>query len=385
MRIVDTLNVCSVSMGNSKKLAILFGLLAWLSSVALAQSTTTYAAEPFELAHLLVQPGEMLSGEITIDPIGDDSGTFIPITVLHGTRAGPVLSLIAGIHGSEYAPILAMQELPSLIDPSQLSGTVIVVHIANIPAFTGRTVYFGPGDLKNLNRSFPGDADGTITERIADALTRHVIKRADYLIDIHAGDANESLRPSYSAYYAEAGGDEVIAESRRIAMAFGLETIVQFAGAYDSVEDAIYTSAQAVTLGIPAMDVESGERGLTNDKYTDPIIAGVLSVMRELEMIEGEPGLPQNPLIISDRARVYSEYAGIWHVNPLVQTGDYVSRGTWLGVITDYFGNELDTVSAPESGVLLILFSSPPVNEGDPLVVIGKLPIPSNVNSEVDG
>ena len=269
---------------------------------------------------------------------------------------------------------MAMQRLPALIDPNGLAGTLIVVHVANMPAFQGRTIYFGPGDLKNLNRSFPGDADGTVTERIAYTLTQHVMMRSDYLIDIHAGDANESLRPSYSAYYAEAGGETVVRESKRIAVAFGLDTIVQFAGSYDSVEEAIYTSAQAVTLGIPAMDVESGELGRADEPYVDPITEGALNVMRELNMIAGEPELPPNPLFIADRARVYSEHTGIWYADTLVQTGDYVSEGTRLGRITDYHGNELETITAPASGILLILFGTPPVNEGDNIVVVGKVP-----------
>ena len=136
-----------------------------------------------------------------------------------------------------------MQELAGRIDSSQLSGTLIIVHIANMPAFVGRTVYLSPNGLKNLNRSFPGNIAGTITERIAYMLTSEVIVRSDYLVDIHPGDANESLRPSYSAYYCEAGGLEVVAESKRLAVAFGLETIIQFSGSYNSLDDAIYTSA----------------------------------------------------------------------------------------------------------------------------------------------
>lgn len=346
--------------------------VAIFSNVAVAQPGTL-AVSPFELAQLVVQPGDQLSGEISVDAGPDDEGSFIPVTITHGSNPGPVLTLIAGIHGSEYAPIMAMQRLPALIDPNSLSGTLIVVRVANIPAFQGRTIYFGPGDLKNLNRSFPGDADGTITERIADTLTQQVMMRSDYLIDIHAGDANESLRPSYSAYYAEAGGESVVQESRRIAVAFGLDTIVQFAGSYDSVEEAIYTSAQAVTLGIPAMDVESGELGKADDPYVDPITDGALNVMRELNMIAGEPDLPPNPLFIRDRARVYSAHDGIWYADALVQTGDYVSEGARLGKITDYHGNELETIVAPASGILLILFGTPPVNEGDNIVVIGRV------------
>ncbi|MBU14541.1 MAG: succinylglutamate desuccinylase [Gammaproteobacteria bacterium] len=346
---------------------------AIISHTAVAQPSIS-KVNSFELAQIIVQPGEQLSGKIPISAGSDGVGSFIPMTITHGVNAGPVLTLIAGIHGSEYAPIMAMQRLPELVDANALSGTLIVVHVANMPAFRGRSIYVGPGDLKNLNRSFPGDADGTITGRIAHTLTQQIMVRSDYLIDVHAGDGNEKLRPSYSAYYAEAGGEAVVQESKRIAVAFGLGTIVQFAGSYDSVEDAIYTSAQAVTLGIPAIDVESGELGRTDGAYVDPIITGALNVMRELNMIAGEPDLPPNPLFIRDRARVYSAHDGIWHADELVQSGDYVSAGTRLGVITDYFGTEMETITAPASGILLILFGTPPVNKGDNIVVIGRVP-----------
>ena len=356
--------------------------LMLLAPIAFAQSGSEELREPFRLMQLEVPAGERISGKLPVNGGVDGVETFIPVTVFHGRDSGPVLSLIAGIHGSEYSPIISMQRLPELLDPQAMAGTLIIVHIANLPAFQGRSVYFGPDDLKNLNRSFPGKADGTVTERIAFTLSEEIMPLSDYLIDIHSGDGNESLRPSYSAYYAEAGGTEVVGQSRRLAVAFGLETIVQFAGSYSSLDDAIYTSAQSVTRGIPSIDVESGELGVIDDVFIDPITDGALSVLRELGMVAGEPIVPANPLFISDRARVYSEYEGIWHKNILVQTGDYVTEGTELGVITDYFGKELQTVVAPASGILLILFGTPPVNVDDNIAVIGKVqPSISSLNS----
>ena len=206
-----------------RHVSITTALLFILVAEVLAQDDeliTNNANAAFEIGDVFVSAGETYRGELKV-PNGDDGiDSFIPITVHHGANPGPVLSLIAGIHGSEYSPILAMQELAELIDPSQMSGTLVIVHIANMPAFTGRTIYFGPNDLKNLNRSFPGDINGTITERIAFTLKNEVMMRADYLVDIHSGDANESLRPSYSAYYAEAGGNKVGEEARRLAVAF---------------------------------------------------------------------------------------------------------------------------------------------------------------------
>ena len=347
-----------------------------------AQSGAAELRKPFRLMQLEVPAGKRISGKLAIKGGSDGVETFIPVTIFHGREPGPVLSLIAGIHGSEYSPIISMQRLPELLDPQAMAGTLIIVHIANLPAFQGRSVYFGPDDLKNLNRSFPGKADGTVTERIAFTLSEEIMPLSDYLIDIHSGDGNESLRPSYSAYYAEAGGTEVVGQSRRLAVAFGLDTIVQFAGSYSSLDDAIYTSAQSVTRGIPSIDVESGELGVIDDVFIDPITDGAMSVLRELGMVAGEPIVPANPLFISDRARVYSEYEGIWHKNMLVQTGDYVTEGTELGVITDYFGKELQTVVAPASGILLILFGTPPVNVDDNIAVIGKVqPSISSLNS----
>ena len=354
--------------------SIFYWVCVLFSPIVVAQGDVKQLREPFRLMQLEVPAGERISGKLSVNGGADGVDTFIPVTVFHGRDSGPVLSLIAGIHGSEYSPIISMQRLPELLDPQAMAGTLIVVHIANLPAFQGRSIYFGPDDLKNLNRSFPGKADGTVTERIAFTLTEEIMPLSDYLIDIHSGDGNESLRPSYSAYYAEAGGTEVVDQSRRLAVAFGLETIVQFAGSYSSLDDAIYTSAQSVTRGIPSIDVESGELGVIDDVFIDPITDGALSVLRELGMIEGKPIVAANPLVISDRARVYSEYEGIWHKDALVKTGDFVTKGTELGVITDYFGKELQTVVAPASGVLLILFATPPVNVDDNIAVIGAVP-----------
>lgn len=351
-------------------------LIYALTVLSIGNAVAQESREAFSIADMLVPPGQSMSGEIHVAALGDDPGTFIPVTVFHGSKPGPVMSFIAGIHGSEYSPILSMQQLPTLLDPQELSGTVIIVHIANMPSFQSRTVYYGPRDQKNLNRSFPGSPDGTITERIADTITREVIAVSDYLIDIHSGDGNESLRPSYAAYYGNGGTPEVNAESRRLAVAFGFETVVLMGGTYNSIEEGIYTSAQAIARGIPAMDVESGELGLVNNRFIDPITQGAINVLREFDMISGEAESPQNPFFVKNRSRIYSEYDGIWHADPLVQTGDYVTAGTRLGRITDYFGNELETIRAPASGVLIILFGTPPVNEGDNIVVIGEIPAP---------
>jgi len=356
------------------QLVLLGSLLASIGVHSVAQESSRVHNSAFVLDNLYVEPGEKLSGRISIPALNGDEGTFIPVTVINGAHEGPVLSLIAGVHGSEYSPILAMQSLTQLIDPSEMNGTLIVVHIANLPSFQGRTIYVSPVDKKNLNRSFPGDSDGTLTSRIAMALTSNVIDRSDFLIDIHSGDGNESLRPAYAAYYKELGDDELIRQSRQLALNFGLDTIVRFPGGYDSVDEAIYTSAQALLRGVPAIDIESGELGIIQDRFIQAIADGAKSVMRGLGMLDGAPSIAEAPIFIDERARIYSEIEGVWYPDTNAITGEIVTEGTTLGYITDYHGNRLEEVKANATGILLILFGTPPVNVGDNIAVIGKLP-----------
>jgi hypothetical protein len=157
-------------------------------------------------------------------PAGSDAGTQIPVTTISGAGPGPTLALIAGNHGYEYPPILALQRLRTLIDPAKLKGSIIMVHVANMPSFLGRTVYFSPIDGKNLNRVYPGRGDGTVSERIAYAITTEVIERADYVLDLHCGDGNESLRPY--VYQTVTGNQKMDDAMARMALAFGIDHIV---------------------------------------------------------------------------------------------------------------------------------------------------------------
>ena len=220
-------------------------------------------AESFTVGTVVAERGHMNSGYLNI-PAGVDEGTELPITVANGASEGPVLVLIAGTHGYEYPGITALQRVRKSLDPEQLSGTIIMVHIANVPSFLGRTIYYNPVDGKNLNRMYPGDAKGTLSQRIAYAITHEVIEKADYLVDLHAGDGNESLRPY--VYMPVTGEAELDAATKGLAVAFGLDHIVIDASELRSIDDSLYTDQTALVRGIPAITTETGQMG-SNDNY----------------------------------------------------------------------------------------------------------------------
>ena len=283
--------------------------------------------------------------------------TTIPITVYKGSKPGPVLALTAGIHGYEYPPVLALQRL----QVKKLTGTLIVVHVANMPSFLGRTVYFSPLDGKNLNRVFPGKKDGTASEQIAYAITTEVIDKCDYLLDLHCGDGNESLRPYvYQTVTGDAAFDARIAE---LAANFGFDHIVIDKNRPKDAARSLYCSNTAITRGKPAMTVESGFLGGTDEKSTAAIVRGVESVMRYLKMIDGKPARVKKAVYLDPAEVLNSPATGILY--PRVERNAMVKKGAVLAHITDFFGKKIADVKAPFAGVVLYVVATPPITEAD--------------------
>lgn len=300
-------------------------------------------------------------------PAGRDSGTEIPVTTIRGARPGPVLALMAGNHGYEYTPILALQRLRSSIKPAALSGNVILVHAANVPSFTGRTIYFSPVDGKNLNRVYPGKPDGTVSERIAHAITTQVIEKADYVMDLHCGDGNESLRPY--VYQEVTGNPKLDAAIADLALAFGLDHIVIDRDRPKDPAASIYCSNTAITRGKPALTVESGYLGSTDEPSIRQITDGVMGVMRSLHMLEGAPVRPAKPVYLDPAQVMNAPASGILY--PHVQRDQKVKKGDLLAHVTDFFGKELGQVRAPFDGIVLYIVATPPITKDQPVAFIG--------------
>ena len=330
---------------------------------------STQTRDHFTVGPVTAQPGEKSSGTIEV-PAGKDAATTIPISVIHGARSGPVLALVAGNHGYEYSPILALQRLLPRLEPQQMAGTVIMVHVANTPSFLRRTVYYSPIDGHNLNRVYPGKTDGTVSERIAYQITKEVIERADYLLDLHCGDGNESLRP-YSYWDVNATDPVVVEGSKQLALAFGLERIVLDRDRPQDPARSSFCSTTAITRGKPAITIESGGLGATDHESIARIEWGVVNVMRHLKMLDGAAQMVEHPLFVDRNEVLRSPVTGIFY--PLVERGHTVTKGTLLGYITDFFGQRIFESRAPFSGEMFYILGTPPVSQGEPLAMVGHI------------
>ncbi len=341
---------------------VLLVLMLFLSS-----TLTSLAQKPLTVGSVTARPGEKVSGWLEV-PDGVDPGTRIPVTVVCGARPGPVLALVAGTHGYEYTSIVALQRLLPRLDPAKMAGSAILVHMACPPTFYGRRIYYGP-DGKNLNRMYPGKADGTVSERIAHVLTKEVIEKATHLADMHCGDGNESLRP-YS-YWMVSGNADVDAGSKQMALAFGLDHIVIDRQRPTDPAKSVYTATTAILRGKPAITTESGGMGLTDHASVAAQEAGALSLLAHLKILDTPSVRIENPVWIDRSEVLRSPAAGIWH--PAVEKMQSVAAGALLGRVTDPFGKVLHEARAPFAGEVLYVVATPPVNAGEPLAFVGHV------------
>jgi predicted deacylase len=346
-----------------KGLAILIGL-----PLVLALSGPGWAGADFVIGATKVKPGTTASGLLPV-PGPEGTATSIPYTVINGAKGGKVLALVAGVHAYEYPPILALYRLKSLIDPKALRGTVVMVHIANLPSFKKRTIYYGPDDWKNLNRVFPGDANGTTSQRIAAVLNDQVVGRADVLIDMHCGDGNEALIPY--TYWMITGDKAFDAGTRDLALAFGLPHIIIDDTRGHDLKDSKYLGNTAILRGKPAITTEAGFLGGTDEASVGRNVGGVLGVLRHLGMIDGVPGPVTDPVWIDKYEVVNSKWDGLF--TPRVEMGYFVRQGQIVGTVADYLGNWKEDVRAPFTGILLYVIGTPPCNAGEPLFEVGRV------------
>jgi predicted deacylase len=324
--------------------------------------------ETFIIGDIKVAPGEVRSGYLTV-PEKSDPGCFIPITVINGTKKGKTLALVAGVHGYEYPPILSLYRLKNKIDPESLSGTLVLVHIANLPGFQRRLIYYNPYDWKNLNRVFPGDPEGTSAQRIAYVLTEEVVKKCDCLIDLHCGDGNEALIPY--CYWMLSGDPKLDDITKEMVLAFGIKYIIIDKSRTKDVTESKYLGNTVVLHGKPAITTESGYLGKSDEESITRNIRGILSVMRYFGMIEGEPEPVRNPVWIDKYEVVYADMDGLFY--PETKMGYYVSKGEVVGSIVDYLGNVKQQLKSPFTGIILYIIETPPANKGEPLFEVGRI------------
>ena len=344
-------------------------LLTVLVLVSQAQDRSTFSVGTATAAR-----GRTATGVIEV-PQGIDTSTNIPIAVVHGSRPGPVLALVAGAHGTEYTSIIALEKLIGTLNPSEIAGTVIILPLVNIQSFERKVPHINPIDGVSMNRMYPGRLNGTQTERVSYLITKQVVEQCDHLIDLHGGDLDESLRP-YS-YWTKTGNEVQDKISKEMVLAFGLDHIIISADRPKDPNASRYLENTATTRGKPSITVEAGHAGTVESDDVQALMNGCLNVMRYLKMLPGTVTPVSHPVWIETIASVTSEQTGIFY--PLVRRGTYVERGMKIGYVTDYVGKTIYEAISPSAGIVLYICAVPSMRKGETIANVGIVANPESV------
>jgi predicted deacylase len=325
-------------------------------------------ATDFTVGTATAKLGQKITGFLQV-PAGIDPATEIPVALINGAKPGPTLALVAGSHGTEYASIVALQKMIQTVDPADISGVLIIVPLVNTGSFVQKVPHLNPADGKNMNRFYPGKADGTQTERALWAITKQIVERCDYLIDFHGGDIDENLLP-YS-YWPKTGNSSLDTVTRGMVLAFGLDHIIIETDRPTDPNHSRYLDTTAITRGKAAITVEAGRAGTTHAEDIDALIRGSLDVMRYLKMLTGAAAPLEHPVWVGNISMLTSDRDGVFYA--LVEPQMYVERGMRIGYLTDFFGSKVEDVTAPVSGIVLFVGAVPSMKKGDNISYIGEI------------
>jgi predicted deacylase len=282
-----------------------------------------------------------------VDP-ATGTETYVPVGTATGS-AGPVLCVIGGVHGSEYAAHDAVLQFWHRLDPEALQGEVRVVLAADVTAMVAHSAYVNPVDGKNLNRVWPGNADGTLTERIAHAITTNCIEGSDAVIDVHGGEWDEDIDCFIITH--RVGDADLDKRTVDLAMSLGF-SYVEVTDAHGPVLGTGTGSGEAMKGGRPAMTLEAGGAGGRQQRYVMAHVHGLENALRHLGILDG-------PTISFDGASVLLDHGilikttaeGLYR--PAVEVGEWIEAGGLFAEVLDLEGDVIEEIRVPEAGTVL--------------------------------
>lgn len=312
---------------------------------------------PIQIGELDVLAGRRGAGELPIARLVTGTRISLPVQVIHGTSDGPSVWLSAAVHGDEIAGVEIIRRVAEQLDPKRLAGTVIAVPIVNVHGFLNGDRYLP--DRRDLNRSFPGSANGSLAGRVANLFMNEIVSRCEVGIDLHTGSDHRTNLPQIRA-------DLDDDRTRQLAEAFGASIML-----HAKVRDGSLRGA-ATDLGKTVLLYEGGEAWRFDKDAIEVGTTGVLNVLSELAMIDRPTDTcPIQPRTSRRTSWIRARRSGIVRLD--VSLGDVVTKGQQIGVIHDSVGARLARVNASLDGVVIGHVQHPLVNQGDAVLNIAEI------------
>jgi predicted deacylase len=306
---------------------------------------------PITIGDSVIKPGSRVTVNLPVADLYTSTSLHMPVQVICGRKAGPVLFVSAAIHGDELNGVETIRRLLRLKALRSVRGTLLAVPIVNVHGFLNQSRYLP--DRRDLNRSFPGSPKGSIAARLANLFSQQILANADYGIDLHTGAINRSNLPQIRANLDDA-------PTLEIANAFGVPVIIN-----SNIRDGSLREC-ASERGMPMLIYEAGEALRFDETSIRAGLRGILNVMRHIGMLpEKKKSKRVTPVVARSTQWVRAGTSGI--VSRKVRLGSTVAKGQRLATISDPLGDEVEDVTASLDGIVIGRSNLPLAHEGDAL------------------
>ncbi|PLR91594.1 succinylglutamate desuccinylase/aspartoacylase family protein [Bacillus sp. T33-2] len=287
--------------------------------------------------------GEKTRGHLLVGSDTDGSPIQIPVLIASGAEEGPVVWVQGCIHGDEYGGAASIIRFIQELDLGQLKGTVVGVPVVNLPSFKAR-YRTSPIDGANLNRIFPGDPQGTFSQRLAHALIETISETADYVLDLHSGGIG--IHVDYFMICRQ-GKNEASRKSMWLAERMGAEVIWQAGG--PGATTGVGTD-YLTQKGIPAVTIEVGGGNVT-EKHEQLFKDSIGNALKALDMIPGEAPVQEEYAVYKQGDFIFAGQGGLFV--PACEVGSVISKGDLIGSIMNLYGEVTEEIRCSSDNAYL--------------------------------
>jgi len=315
---------------------------------------------PLKIGDISIQPGEKITLALPTPEIYTCAPIYIPVHVIHGKKAGPVLLVCGAIHGDEINGVAISQRLLKLRMLRSLQGTLIVVPTLNI--YGMMTLSRNLPDRRDLDGSFPGSETGSFASRLAHFLNQEVFSHITHCIDLHTGEPHISKLPQVKTV---AG----FFEAEKLAESFQAPVTVPVESKYG-----LLWLLEQNEKSIPTIIYETGEALRLDDRGIKIGVQGVVRVMRSIGMLPAnpKPGKTLKTVRLKSEFWVRAPSSGLCET--FGKVGAFVKKGRRIAKIFDPFGTEQkEEVFAPFDGIIISRNNLPILNEGEPILQLAEV------------
>jgi len=314
-----------------------------------------------------IRPGERKEVNLPVARLYTNNWTHMPVSVIRGEKPGPHLFVCAAQHGDEINGVEIIRRLLKQSVLKKLRGTLIAVPIVNVFGFIHSSRYLP--DRRDLNRSYPGSARGSLASRMAHLFLEEIVANATHGIDIHTAAQHRYNLPQIRANLHDS-------ETLEIAKAFGVPVLVHSLRRNHSLRETL------AEKGIPIIVYEAGEALRFNEKAIQLGVQGIIQVMRHLGMLNKSRKKFVEPVQAERTRWVRAKKSGLVHLQ--VRAGDQVKRRQTIATLTDPMGTSVVDLKAPFQGIVIGHTNLPLANAGDAVLHIARATVPPEVGEELD-